>query len=356
MAGVPSSGGRRRARNARLTSTGTAASHRSGILSTLSAVQRNWAGTEGRGLADEVIIRLLSGKSLHGLGLGQIDGRADLRGLPVPAPSILGSEGFHGLTIREMGGLLEFNGVRLEALDLSNSTLESLRFFECEIVNCKFTSATCPDWRMWGVNVTDTDFEGASLQDALLGGRHQGRGNIFRSTTFRKADLRRIACDSALFVDCDFSNAKISHVDFGSTGFVRCRFAGELRKVIFWDHGFETGKLEPNTMEDVDFSKARFREVEFRRLDLDRVLLPTSGDHVVIRSYRCVLEKALQVLAKDDHPSAPVLEAYLEVCARWVGPQQFVGVFARRDFHGLFDEEYAVALLRQCERQCLDGS
>jgi len=42
---------------------------------------------------------------------------------------------------------------------------------------------------------------------------------------------------------------------------------------MFYDHGFKTGKPDPNPMDDVDFSEAELRMVEFRGLNLDRVPL-----------------------------------------------------------------------------------
>ena len=43
-----------------------------------------WTGAEGTKLRDEVFGRLQAGKRLDGLGLGEVDGRVDLRGFRMP--------------------------------------------------------------------------------------------------------------------------------------------------------------------------------------------------------------------------------------------------------------------------------
>jgi uncharacterized protein YjbI with pentapeptide repeats len=311
-----------------------------------------WRGPDGEQLAAEVFARLTAGKALDDLALGEFQGRVDLRGLPAPVPTRLQRFESRGRFYEELGGLLRFEGCRLESLDLSGAFLDSLRFLHTRIADCRFDQARCQRWRMWAVDVSDTSFDEADLRNSVLGAWHDGRGDVFRTSSFRKANLREIISDAGTFVDCDFSHAKLIKIDFGSTSFIRCRFAGELREVIFWDHGFETGKPEPNQMEDVDFTEARLREVEFRRLNLDNVKLPASDEHVIVHRYRCVLDRALHALADDPHPNAPALRAFLEVEARWVGPRQEVGVFSRRDLADIADPEYAVELLRRSEREC----
>ena len=122
---------------------------------------------------------------------------------------------------------------------------------------------------------------------------------------------------------------------------------------MFYDHGFKTGKPDPNPMEDVDFSEAELRWVEFRRLDLDRVELPKSTDHLVVHDYRCVLEGAIRELQTDARRKG--LRGVMENRLKWAGPHQEQGEFNRRDFVEMGDEaeaEFAVSLLRRLEAEC----
>ena len=145
----------------------------------------------------------------------------------------------------------------------------------------------------------------------------------------------------------------MAKIDFQSSSFIRCRFAGLLREVMFYDHGFKTGKPDPNPMEDVDFSEAELRMVEFRRLDLDRVKFPKSSDHLIVHRYRCVLERAVRELETDARWKG--LRAVMVHRLKWAGPRQEVGEFNRRDFVEMGDEaeaEFAVSLLQRLEAEC----
>jgi hypothetical protein len=133
----------------------------------------------------------------------------------------------------------------------------------------------------------------------------------------------------ATFTDCDFANAQLAKVDFQSSSFIRCRFAGLLREVMFYDRGFKTGKPDLNPMEEVDFSQAELRMVEFRHLDLVGVTFPQSSDHLIVHHYRCVLERAVYELQSDAKWRG--LSAVMEHRLKWAGPRQQVGEFNRRD-------------------------
>jgi hypothetical protein len=277
----------------------------------------------------------------------------DLRGIVAPPADRLRTLDHKGWVVQELGGLLEFRRAQLTNLDMSSGQLNSLRFFHTTITNCRFDGAKCQDWRMWAIDVADTTFVKADLRNAVLGAWHEGRGNVFRKVDFSAANLRSIVCPAATFTDCDFNNAHLAKVDFQSSSFIRCRFAGLMREVMFYDHGFKTGKPDPNPMEDVDFSEAELRMVEFRRLDLDRVKFPTSSDHLVVRHYRCVLECALRELQGNSKWTG--LRAIFEHELKWAGPHQERGIFNRRDYVEMFGEEeaeFAIKLLQRLEAEC----
>jgi hypothetical protein len=196
-------------------------------------------------------------------------------------------------------------------------------------------------------------FVGTDLRTAVLGVWYEGHGGIYRKVNFSRANLRHTVWAAGTFVDCEFGEAQLAKVDFQSSSFIRCRFAGLLREVMFYDHGFRTGKPDPNPMEDVDFSDAELRMVEFRRLNLDRVTLPESSDHLIVHRYRCVLERAMREL--DERSERLGLQAVLEHMLKWAGPHQEVGIFNRRDLVEMFEEagaELATRLLRRLEAEC----
>lgn len=312
-----------------------------------------WKTSVGEQRAEEIFARLLSGSRLDDLKLSEHDGRLDLRGIAAPLPERIKTFEKKGWVVAQLGGLLTFEGAKLADLDFSGARLESFRFFNSIVNNCRFDMAQCRDWRLWAVDVTDTTFVGADLRNAVLGAWYEGRGNLYQRVNFSGANLRSIVCPAATFVNADFGDAQITKVDFQSTSFIRCRFAGLLREVMFYDHGFKTGKPDPNPMEDVDFSEAELRMVEFRRLDLDRVRFPVGTDHLIVRHYRCVLERAVRELRTDAKWKG--LRADMEFRLKWAGRRQEQGLFNRRDFVEMADEaeaEFAVSLIRRLEAEC----
>ena len=326
-------------------------------MSSTRSLAKRWDTDEGEIRAERAFDALASGRSLDDAAWGEVDGRLDLRGLraPLPQASPLGRE-VEGLIVEELSETLTVRDASLVSLDLSGARLEGLRIFDSTVANCVFDAARCQDWRIWGSHIRDSRFVGTDLRRSAIGPWHAGRGNIYERVNFTRADLRQISCPAATFVDCDFSNARLERVDFQSSGFVRVRFAGELREVIFWDRGLNIGKPETNPMKDVDFTDARFKGVEFRRLNLESVTFPTSDGHLVISNYPCVIERALETLRGDNSLTARLLRATFEIREKWIGPKQNVGVFSLADFDEPGEAEFAQTLLLELERDCAGSS
>lgn len=314
--------------------------------------KNRWQTAEGKLLAQETWKRLAKNASLHGLELGEYRNRVDLRGIAAPEVSKEELPPFHRWPLHRLSGYQELRNVHLEGLDFSDSSLEHLHFFYSEISDCRFEEANCKNWRVRASSVTRTTFARSDLRHAALGSWYEGRGNMYQLVDFSRADMRGVLPSTATYTDCDFSYARLDKVEFDSSGFIRCRFAGELREVIFYDRGFKRTELNP--MEDVDFSKAQLRWVEFRRLNLDRVALPEDDEHLKVRNYRCVLQKALNS-AVGESPEARRVTVLLRHRLKWIGPQQEIGIFNRLDLRengGATLEEYAVRILLQAEVDC----
>jgi uncharacterized protein YjbI with pentapeptide repeats len=258
----------------------------------------------------------------------------------------------------QLAGTTELREVALRRLDLSGAKLDHLRLFDAEVNDCRFDRASCRDWRLWGCTVADSSFARADLSKAVLGPWYKGRGNVYRRVSFAGADLRAVASTGGIYEDCDFSHARIEKTVFGSSSLTRCRFAGTLREVQFYYFDSRFGKPDPNPMEDVDFSDAVLRDVEFRGLDLDRVQLPRTEGHLVIHTYRCVLMTVLAQLEGDDSDFGRGTRAELETRFRWLGPRQEVGLFNVDDMVEANGQEEAgrlIRLLNQAEAQCASG-
>jgi|SRR5579864_127652 len=314
-----------------------------------------WRSDDGARLAKELFQRLAANRSLHDLGLGEYDGRLDLRGIPAPEVRKEELPPFRTWSLQKLSCQLIFRNVHFDGIDFSQSQLKHLGFFNSTINECRFEDADCEHWGLFGTDLKNSTFVHANLRDAVLGPWYEGRGNKYQHINFSKANMLGLVSTTATYIDCDFSDAKLEKIDFQSSSFIRCRFVGELREVIFWDHGFKKGKPDPNPMEDVDFSQAKLRWVEFRRLNLDRVRFPEDDDHLIIKNYRCVLRRVLDALKDNESNHARRLRAILELDLKWMGPEQQIGVLCRLDFRerwGETGEEFAMELLRQAELEC----
>jgi len=314
-----------------------------------------WRSDGGKTLAEEVVARLLARRPLDDLGLGTHEGRVDLRGLPFPQPQRLRRFEKDGWFIEELSDRVCFKSTRLVGLDLSGAVMDTVRFWDTKVEDCRFDGARCQHLGLVRTEVTDCSFVGADFRQSALGAWADG-GNVFCRVTFDGADFRVGSCPAATFIDCDFSQARIEKVDFQSSSFVRCRFAGELREVMFYDYGFKTGKPDPNPMEDVDFADAVLRDVEFRRLSLDRVTFPKGPEHLVVRRYRCAVERAIAELVGDESREARLLKVSFEHRLKWAGPKQEIGVFSLVDYEHRGGQQFvdrATEILRRCEAGCL---
>jgi uncharacterized protein YjbI with pentapeptide repeats len=221
---------------------------------------------------------------------------------------------------------------RLDNVDFSDQRIDHLRFFDCTLTGCSFDHATCRDIRMWGTTLRDCTFRGADIRDSGLGSAHGGKFNRFEGVLFEGTDMRRTAYQSAVFTDCRFDHADLAKVDFQGSRFTRCTFSGLLREVLFYDHCFRGEALEANRMEDVDFSGAQLRWVQFRGLDLGTVVLPSDEDHIIISNYPAFLDYALRELEGATNLPDKVLFVRLQSERKWLGPRRTTGVLNRLDF------------------------
>ncbi|WP_030434675.1 pentapeptide repeat-containing protein [Actinoplanes subtropicus] len=270
----------------------------------------------------EAFARLLTGRPV-GSVRPTTNGRVDLRDVTAPRPedvaALLPAE--QAADVAE--GLL-FENVRVEGVDFSGARLDEVGFIDAQLENCRFDRCVLTDFVLLGVAVTGCSFDGADLRRSGLGGWSDSGWTRFSKTSFRGADMRHTGCVAASFTDVDFSHARLEDVDFMAVSFVRCTFAGPLRRVIFQEPLPGLHGPDVNPMEEIDFSGAALHFVEFRKLELDRVRFPEGNEHVVVHHYPCVLQRASRELGLDD-PLGAVAANQL----RWAHPRRKVGIWHR---------------------------
>src|SRR5580698_10113146 len=113
--------------------------------------------------------RLLNDEPLDGLSLPRSGGRLDLSDLALPGPKVVQQwqTPLANVTRIEPGGT--FRHVKWRDLDFSGSRLNSLRFYESEVINCRFDRCQLRDLRLWATTIRDRSFNNADLRDSALG-------------------------------------------------------------------------------------------------------------------------------------------------------------------------------------------
>ncbi|MFC4044753.1 pentapeptide repeat-containing protein [Dactylosporangium siamense] len=254
----------------------------------VKALRQRWATPARQQLAAEAGARLRGGGRLNDLGLGVVDGLIDLRGVSFP------------------GRTVQLDGCRLEGLALDAGDLTSFRFVDCTVVGCRFDRALCRDWRIWRTDFTDCSFVGADLRTSSLGAwlEGQARGNVYDHVRFTRAKMARLGSAAATYIDCDFSDADLTMVNFWQSSLIRCTFAGKVKQVVFNGRLMGEAKPDPNPMLDIDLAQARLEGTEFRWIDLSRTLLPQDPDLVLIENADMLVRANLLLRARGDVPEA----------------------------------------------------
>ncbi|MDE2125350.1 MAG: pentapeptide repeat-containing protein [Armatimonadetes bacterium] len=279
----------------------------------------------------EIWNRLVSGESLDGLNPARIDGRIDMRTIRVAEPIVTRTLQTPIGEARVLSGLTIIRNGSWRELDFTGATLPGLRLYYTTVRDCKFDECQLDRLRMWATDFRNVSFQRADLRGAVMGAAVDGRGDTYHAVDFTGADLRNTIHGDSAFVNCLFSDTRLTRVHFRGSNFTDCVFDGELREVIFSRDGLYPGKYPPNEMINVDLRKAQLRWCEFRSLDMDRVLYPEDDEHVVIDEYSGTLERLIAHLESDGGAAAGGLAAAYKNKLRWSGRHQRYGVLNRRD-------------------------
>jgi fluoroquinolone resistance protein len=278
-----------------------------------------------------ILDRLVRGKPLDGLPLDTKDGRLDLGGLTLLEPRQKQTLEFRDVPVTQTEPVATFKGAKWRNLDFSGSKLACVRFFEAELINCRFDRCQLKDFRVWATTFRGCSFRAANLRNAVLGGVLDGKRTIYSNVDFSGADLRETVYKAAAFETCIFRNSRLQRVDFQSSTFTDCVFEGELRDVLFYERGFEGESFPKNEMLDVDFARANLHDVGFRGLTLDRVKLPDDAEHIIIKDVPKTLDRLIRLLSVQADTTAKKLVAFLNIDREWRASNQAQTVINTED-------------------------
>ncbi|MCW4384193.1 pentapeptide repeat-containing protein [Salinibacterium sp. SYSU T00001] len=277
-----------------------------------------------------------------------IDGRTDLRGFVFPDPLQMGDARVGGSTFRAISAFPEFERVHWRDIDFSGAVMRNARFTESTIERCLFTGADLFDWRLWGSRILDTSFQRADLAGSAIGtGPYRDAGiNIWARVDFDRANMSNAVASECVFLDCSFRRSKLRGVWFTHVTFDGVVFEGVLQRVKFAAQWSE-GKRNPGPMRNADFRGVRFRDVDIR-YRFENVVFDDTDDIPVIRDYRTVLTRALEMARASRDPRENAQVDLLEVLADHAGDYDTVLVTA--DFRGLGYDLHEPALVNLVKR------
>jgi uncharacterized protein YjbI with pentapeptide repeats len=255
-------------------------------VATAAELKRRWDGLDAARLVREVRSWLF-GQGPRPDGLDEVDGRVDLRGIPLMAtPGTVGNPDDPGA------------GVTWEALDLSGAQVQELRFFGGRITGCTFDGASLTGLRLWGTTVEDSSFKRADLRSRALGtGDWRGLRNVWRRVAFDRANLRESVFLGCVLEECTFEKTtKLLQITDSE---VRdCTFVGQLTSLLVSGQGHQV-PVSPQAF-SADFSRAVFRDCKIEGYSLDQVKLPEQDDLLVVRHYPSVMKVAASYLEVAD--------------------------------------------------------
>jgi uncharacterized protein YjbI with pentapeptide repeats len=303
-------------------------------MATAAELRQRWYESDGLRLTRAVRDWLL-GQGPRPQGLSQVDGRADLRGIPLAAsPFTLGDKDNPEA------------GVHWQSLDLRRAQIDAARFFGSGIENCLFDSASLLDWRLWGTEVTDCSFRRADLRSrgGLGTGDWLGRRNVWRRVAFDRANLADSSFTGCVLVDCSFDTPSKS-LTIQDSEVVDCTFRGPANGLIVDGRGHRY-PVSPGALA-ADFSQAEFTDVSITGYVLDRVKLPDQDGLFIARHYPAVYRNAIGWLAAQvDDDAAQGALAYLEYALNAPGAEDSDACF---DLRGVNDPELEAAMRRAFE-------
>lgn len=280
-------------------------------MSSLRVLRDRWLTPEGAALAAAVRQRIGAGESLSQVGLGRVDHRIDVRGLPLTSV-VATPHGVSGSLLAEtLHGTAWLRDVRLVGLDLTGARLDHLRFTNVTIDDCVFDKASCLDWRLWDSEVRQSLFVGADLRDGALGTHHDGKPVSWSDIDFSRANLGGSFFQGSSVARCTFATTRLDGVEFVDCELSDLVFSGPLRRFRIDLRGRRIPGATP-VARNLDFAACSFADVTMKGFTFDTVALPPDPDLVVIRRFSAVVQRHVEALSGREDAAARRFRAVVE--------------------------------------------
>ncbi|MDO4258073.1 MAG: pentapeptide repeat-containing protein [Actinomycetaceae bacterium] len=166
-----------------------------------------------------------------------------------------------------------------------------------------FSGLKFDNFNIWDSTLEECKFD--RIKTRVFAAAAGGKVTEFIDCTFHRAALNLlIAGGRVRFINCSFTNARLTDWSCESVDFIDCTFEGtSLRSIQIWGSldepafGSIPEKKWTNDIRGNDFSQAKILNVEFRAgVDLTQQQLPAGPDYIYIEDIPKALEKGHQLL------------------------------------------------------------
>jgi uncharacterized protein YjbI with pentapeptide repeats len=203
-------------------------------------------------------------------------------------------------------------GARLERIDFSSADLTGWQLLGVTVEGCDFSRADLRDSRWFGTLVESSTFDRSRLEGAALCTRSDEeprRENAWIGCSFTRATFRQSTFMGGLVQDCTYDDVRFADVNFDGTRFVRTRFSGKLKDVIF-DAPMQAGRFLD--ADGLDLRGAQLDDTMILRYRSTGILLPPATRFAVLEKPGKQIPKALKKLGKRQDATAGQIRAILE--------------------------------------------
>lgn len=208
------------------------------------------------------------------------------------------------VSVSEMGRPVPIETIRDKRVGgrLRLSSRGQTRFEGAHWLNVNLSGSRPWSFIARGSEFVDCDFSKVKFDAGFLCLDEQ---TLYQRCSFAGADLRRVFAGSARFEECEFRGARMDDWGPESAEFIGCHFEGRLADVRFSGRPVppESERMMPrrthNDFRDNDFRACELVGVGFTRgIDLDRQLLPTGVEYLILDRPADRIERARRVVSR----------------------------------------------------------
>lgn len=203
---------------------------------------------------------------------------------------------------------------KFEHLDFSFIDIVNTEWRNCSFLKCGFDSIVFKRNVFINCRFIDVVFSGCIFTDCQMAVNSGKQSGIFENVQFDNCQITRTDFNFPLIKNCRFLNNIYTETDFDGSRFYHSSFEGEMDTVEFRGYsvlanaGGIFSRVEPrkfkNPMEQVDFSQARFRYVNFSNgINLSACRFPDDGHGFLIRSPRACFTKVKAIVEHSWSPN-----------------------------------------------------